>query len=75
MTVDRRRILQAALGGTSLSPLVLPERWVKPVVSGDRLRSCRGFSRRDDHHDDRMLSRRQTLTATNSPALTSHRGR
>ena len=32
MTVDRRRILQAALGGTSLSPLVLPERWVKPVV-------------------------------------------
>jgi hypothetical protein len=32
MTVDRRRILQAALGGGSLSPLVLPERWVKPVV-------------------------------------------
>jgi hypothetical protein len=32
MTVDRRRILQIALGGGSLSPLVLPERWVKPVV-------------------------------------------
>ena len=32
MTVDRRRILQVALGGGSLSPLVLPERWVKPVV-------------------------------------------
>ena len=32
MTVDRRRIMQIALGGGSLSPLVLPERWVKPVV-------------------------------------------
>jgi Chaperone of endosialidase len=32
MTVDRRRILQVALGGGSLSPLVLPERWVKPVI-------------------------------------------
>jgi len=32
MTVDRRRIVQIALGGGSLSPLVLPERWVKPVV-------------------------------------------
>ena len=32
MTVDRRRILQIALGGGSLSPLVLPERWVNPVV-------------------------------------------
>ena len=32
MTVDRRRILQIALGGGSLSPLVLPERWVTPVV-------------------------------------------
>ena len=32
MTVDRRRILQIALGGGSLSPLVLPERWVKPIV-------------------------------------------
>ena len=50
MTVDRRRILQIALGGGSLSPLVLPERWVKPVVkSVDRSRPCRGLSGHDHH--------------------------
>ena len=31
MTVDRRRILQIGLAGSSLGALV-PERWVKPVV-------------------------------------------
>jgi len=32
MTVDRRRILAAALGGGTLGALGLPERWVRPVV-------------------------------------------
>jgi hypothetical protein len=29
MTTDRRRILQAALGGGAAGALALPERWVK----------------------------------------------
>jgi hypothetical protein len=32
MKVDRRSILLAALGGGALAPLVLPEKWTKPVV-------------------------------------------
>jgi len=30
--IDRRNILRGALGGTALSPLVLPEQWTRPVV-------------------------------------------
>lgn len=32
MKVDRRNLLRGALGGGALAPLVLPERWTKPVV-------------------------------------------
>ena len=32
MSVDRRRLLQAALGAGALGALALPERWIRPVV-------------------------------------------
>jgi hypothetical protein len=32
MTLDRRRILHVALGGSTLGALGLPDKWVKPVV-------------------------------------------
>ncbi|MDR3469473.1 MAG: hypothetical protein P4M07_26385 [Xanthobacteraceae bacterium] len=32
MKIDRRNILRGALGGGALAPLVLPERWTRPVV-------------------------------------------
>lgn len=30
--IDRRNILRAALGGGAVAPLVLPERWTRPLV-------------------------------------------
>jgi hypothetical protein len=33
VTVDRRRMLQLALGGGTLSAFALPDRWVRPVVT------------------------------------------
>jgi hypothetical protein len=32
VTVDRRRILQLALGGGTLGTLSLPDQWMRPVV-------------------------------------------
>ena len=32
MSVDRRRVLQAALGAGALGALALPARWIRPVV-------------------------------------------
>ncbi len=32
VAVDRRRLLQVAFGGGALAALVLPDRWVRPVV-------------------------------------------
>jgi len=30
--MDRRRMLRTALSGGALAPLVLPEKWAKPIV-------------------------------------------
>ena len=42
MTVERRRILKAALSGGSQDALVAPEPWVKPVVKSDGPLPSRG---------------------------------
>jgi hypothetical protein len=56
MSTDRRHKLRSALGVGAVRALVLPERWVKPVVKSAR----GGFSRDDNDHDDHNAPQRRS---------------